>query len=67
MSALYYIAQNDPPVLSKVHPVFENVVRSDDIISFVKHCLQREPQKRPSAQECKEVNIYSKLSKHFQF
>ncbi|KAI6176544.1 Protein kinase domain-containing protein [Aphelenchoides bicaudatus] len=54
MSALYYIAQNAPPTLSKVHPIFENVIRSDDIISFVKHCLQREPKDRPSAQECKE-------------
>lgn len=57
MSALYHIAQNDPPTLSRVHPQFEKVVRTDEIISFVAYCLQRDPKTRPSAQECRQVNF----------
>ncbi|KAI6214668.1 hypothetical protein M3Y94_00295700 [Aphelenchoides besseyi] len=53
MSALYHIAQNDPPVLSRVHPQFAGVVRSNEIISFVQLCLQKDPSSRPMAADCK--------------
>uniref|UniRef100_A0A1I7SE52 non-specific serine/threonine protein kinase n=1 Tax=Bursaphelenchus xylophilus TaxID=6326 RepID=A0A1I7SE52_BURXY len=73
MSALYHIAQNDPPTLSRTHPVYTEVVRSEEMIDFVSKCLKKEPSDRMSAVECKNHgfiqrprnrNIMSKLVRH---
>ncbi|VDO94828.1 unnamed protein product [Soboliphyme baturini] len=45
MSALYHIAQNDPPVLSSTE-------WSTQFQDFVTHCLIKDPAKRMSTQEC---------------
>ncbi|CAD5213969.1 unnamed protein product [Bursaphelenchus okinawaensis] len=73
MSALYHIAQNDPPTLSGTHPVYKEVLRSLEMIDFVQKCLKKEPNDRMTAAQCKEHSfikrprnkrIMSKLVRH---
>lgn len=55
MSALYHIAQNDPPSLAPL-PTTENCIRwSRDFCSFVDLCLQKDPRKRLQTDKCREV------------
>lgn len=58
MSALYHIAQNEPPRLTRSHPVFPDVTRSEEMISFVEKCLKKDPSVRFSARESKQVGVY---------
>ncbi|VDN53964.1 unnamed protein product [Dracunculus medinensis] len=54
MSALYHIAQNDPPSLTPL-PTTENCIRwSRDFCSFVDLCLQKDPRKRLQTDKCRE-------------
>ena len=61
MSALYHIAQNEPPTLmmnienqeSTVRPVF-----SSDFTTFIGMCLRKQPQDRPSASELLRVRKF---------
>ena len=50
MSALYHIAQNDPPALGNV------TEWSSAFRSFVHTCLAKEPEQRPSAEELCSVS-----------
>lgn len=53
MSALYHIAQNDPPSLSS--KTAEGVVPwSEDFRSFVDSCLKKNPSERMSTSRCRE-------------
>ena len=49
MSALYHIAQNDPPRLSNPDKW------SKDFVDFVDCCLKKEPSERLSAESLKQV------------
>lgn len=49
MSALYHIAQNDPPTLSTASNW------TNDFVDFVNMCLTKDSSKRPSAAECSKV------------
>lgn len=54
MSALYHIAQNDPPKLST--KVVEGAVPwSEDFRSFVDGCLKKSASERMSTSRCREV------------
>ena len=53
MSALYQIAQNDPPTLK----ITNDVHYTDDFISFIAMCLQKLPNERPAAKELLSVMI----------
>ena len=48
MSALYHIAQNDPPMLSSP----ENW--SSSFVEFVQECLRKQPSVRPTAEDLLE-------------
>lgn len=50
MSALYHIAQNDPPSLG------QNFTWSDAFRSFVDTCLGKEPERRPTAVQLLSVS-----------
>ncbi|KAI6217822.1 Protein kinase domain-containing protein [Aphelenchoides fujianensis] len=52
MSALYHIVQNPAPALSRTHPHFPHVQRSQPFRSFVGQCLDKEATFRPSAEQC---------------
>ena len=52
MSALYHIAQNDAPILKITN---ENH-HTNDFISFLAMCLQKNPNDRPTAKELLNVN-----------
>ncbi|PAV63512.1 hypothetical protein WR25_07685 isoform A [Diploscapter pachys] len=51
MSALYHIAQNDPPILAPTPP--DQSPWSQNFTSFIDKCLRKEAQERMSAMECK--------------
>ncbi|ESO07884.1 hypothetical protein HELRODRAFT_169582 [Helobdella robusta] len=51
MSALYHIAQNDPPVLRST----ANRQFSEEFQAFVDVCLVKNPEKRPNASQCLEL------------
>uniref|UniRef100_A0A1I7URI3 non-specific serine/threonine protein kinase n=1 Tax=Caenorhabditis tropicalis TaxID=1561998 RepID=A0A1I7URI3_9PELO len=51
MSALYHIAQNDPPTLSPVDPG-EQPEWSPEFIQFIDKCLRKPAEERMSAEEC---------------
>ncbi len=55
MSALYHIAQNDPPSLG------HNVTWSSAFRSFVDTCLGKEPERRPTAVQLLSVSFLSLL------
>lgn len=56
MSALYHIAQNDPPTLALV-PFGENSIPwSADFRSFVELCLRKDPQERMKTNRCQHVS-----------
>ena len=52
MSALYHIAQIDPPKLATPADW------SDGFQRLVSTCLQKEPEERPTAQELLQVHIH---------
>lgn len=52
MSALYHIAQNDPPGLA-IQPIGENTIPwSKEFHSFVEQCLLKDPRQRMSTRQC---------------
>ena len=51
MSALYQIAQNDPPTLK----ITNDVQYTDDFVAFIAMCLQKTPTDRPTAKELLRV------------
>lgn len=51
MSALYHIAQNDPPTLSPVDPT-EQPEWSSEFVQFIDRCLRKPSEERMSAEEC---------------
>ncbi len=63
MSALYHIAQNDAPMLK----ITNETHHTNDFISFIAICLQKNPNDRPTAKELINVNksyIYIKRKKN---
>jgi thousand and one amino acid protein kinase len=62
MSALYHIAQNEPPTLmmnnENQQPDVDNTVPlyTNDFISFIAMCLQKNPNDRPTPAEL--LNVY---------
>ncbi|CAF2734368.1 unnamed protein product [Rotaria sp. Silwood2] len=58
MSALYHIAQNDPPTLMmKNENQPTNPSYTNDFISFIAVCLQKNPNNRPTANELRETSF----------
>jgi len=57
MSALYHIAQNDPPQLSSGE-------WSDDFRLFVKNCLKKQPADRPSSEELLKEKFITRMRPH---
>ncbi|CAF3404006.1 unnamed protein product [Rotaria sp. Silwood1] len=58
MSALYHIAQNDPPTLMiKNENQPTNPSYTNDFILFIAMCLQKNPNKRPTANELHETSF----------
>jgi thousand and one amino acid protein kinase len=55
MSALYHIAQNEPPTLTINNET--NLLYTNDFISFIAMCLQKNPNDRPTANELFNVNM----------
>ena len=53
MSALYHIAQNEAPTLKQTN----EIQHTNDFISFIAMCLQKNPNDRPNATELLNVNI----------
>uniref|UniRef100_A0A8R1HQ50 non-specific serine/threonine protein kinase n=1 Tax=Caenorhabditis japonica TaxID=281687 RepID=A0A8R1HQ50_CAEJA len=51
MSALYHIAQNDPPTLSPVDQA-EQPEWSPEFVQFIDKCLRKTAEERMSAEEC---------------
>jgi len=51
MSALYHIAQNEPPCLSRQGEW------SDHFRQFVEECLAKEPEARLDTQSCLRVRL----------
>lgn len=54
MSALYHIAQNDPPTLQSNNS--ENQTYTSDFALFIAMCLKKNPHERPTAKELLNVN-----------
>lgn len=59
MSALYHIAQNDPPTLKSTDENGRSMKYSDDFHSFLKLCLSKNPNDRPTANDLLKVNKHS--------
>ncbi|CAF0825670.1 unnamed protein product [Rotaria sp. Silwood1] len=58
MSALYHIAQNDPPTLMiKNENQPTNPSYTNDFILFIAMCLQKNPNKRPTANELHQTSF----------
>lgn len=57
MSALYHIAQNEPPTLMMNNENSNGAipVYSTDFISFIAMCLQKNPNDRPTPNELLNV------------
>ena len=55
MSALYHIAQNEPPTLGMVDDVEHAPAYTDDFISFIAMCLKKLPNDRLAAKELLDV------------
>ena len=63
MSALYHIAQNEPPTLMMNSENQQtNVTYTNDFISFIALCLQKSPNDRPKPAELLNVKNLSNLS-----
>lgn len=54
MSALYHIAQNDPPSLAPTPAVEGAVPWSTQFQSFVEHCLRKDASERIKTERCRE-------------
>lgn len=54
MSALYHIAQNDPPTLAGGE-------WTDDFRSFVDSCLAKSSCDRPSAEKLLQVSVFDSI------
>lgn len=71
MSALYHIAQNDPPCLSvslSSNGEAHNTLWSDRFYSFVNQCLQKDPQQRLSTNACLNVKLFNNIFfKYYQY
>ncbi|PIC41680.1 hypothetical protein B9Z55_009018 [Caenorhabditis nigoni] len=52
MSALYHIAQNDPPTLSPIDDASEQPEWSREFVEFIDKCLRKPAEERMSAEEC---------------
>lgn len=52
MSALYHIAQNDPPTLSPIVDSSEQPEWSPEFVQFIDRCLRKPAEERMSAEEC---------------
>lgn len=52
MSALYHIAQNDPPTLSPITDPSEQPEWSSEFVQFIDRCLRKPSEERMSAEEC---------------
>lgn len=52
MSALYHIAQNDPPTLSPIIDQTEQPEWSSEFVQFIDKCLRKPAEERMSAEEC---------------
>ena len=66
MSALYHIAQNEPPTLTINNET--SLLYTNDFISFIAMCLQKNPNDRPTANELFNVNkmeVYTVVSRLF--
>ena len=63
MSALYHIAQNDPPTLmmntenQQPNANGATPVYSNDFVAFIAKCLQKNPNDRPIPSELLQVRI----------
>uniref|UniRef100_A0AC35TKW0 Protein kinase domain-containing protein n=1 Tax=Rhabditophanes sp. KR3021 TaxID=114890 RepID=A0AC35TKW0_9BILA len=60
MSALYHIAQNDPPKLSRTKEKGEPTNWSTDFHDFIGKCLKADPKTRLTANDCLVHNFISK-------
>lgn len=56
MSALYHIAQNDPPTLSMKDDSGFNLSYTNEFILFIAMCLQKNPNNRPTATDLHKVH-----------
>ncbi len=63
MSALYHIAQNEPPTLMMNN---ENQSYTNDFISFIAMCLQKNPNDRPTSTELLKVNISNRRKPNYK-
>jgi thousand and one amino acid protein kinase len=57
MSALYHIAQNDPPTLATKNEHQQTISHTNDFVSFISMCLKKSPADRPTASELLTVKI----------
>lgn len=56
MSALYHIAQNDPPSLMTKNEQQQAVNYTSDFHHFISLCLKKSPSDRPNASELLSVS-----------
>lgn len=54
-SAMYHIAQNEPPILRNIIEDPESPTWSDEFHSFVEQCLRKDPAQRLSTNACLTV------------
>ncbi|CAF1030666.1 unnamed protein product [Rotaria sordida] len=60
MSALYHIAQNDPPTLMMKND--NQLSYTNDFISFIAICLQKNPNNRPTANDLRDTSFITNNS-----
>lgn len=56
MSALYHIAQNEPPTLMTINEHQQIVNYTSDFHNFISLCLKKSPSDRPTASELLNVS-----------
>ena len=71
MSALYHIAQNEPPkLMMKNNNEQTTISYTNDFVAFIDLCLQKNPNNRPTSNELRDVKcpffICDKKEKKFQ-
>jgi thousand and one amino acid protein kinase len=69
MSALYHIAQNEPPTLmmNLENQQMNSVpLYTNDFISFIAMCLQKNPNDRPTSTELLKVNISNRRKPNYK-